>query len=289
MNSHLDIPTIGLLSSILSLLFAVTMVFVYKTTKTYPGFRSWTIGFLFSCIGMVLFSLRCVIPEEYPLFIGNLFITCFYMMIDHGVREFVGRKGHLWYRFYLPLLLLQTAGLLFFTYLFPNTPLRLLFHELIIICVFANLFYQTVRYVKPLLKNRCNLLPVATLLYIFILAFHGFYSVFNEPNDFDIIAKSTVQGMVFAGFVVAKTLLAMSLLILTAQRFASDLMETQHKVVTLEGLLPVCSHCKKIRDDNGYWDDVDTYLDHHSDIRISHGLCPDCHDELYPDLDMGDE
>ena len=53
---------------------------------------------------------------------------------------------------------------------------------------------------------------------------------------------------------------------------------------TLTGLLPICSSCKKIRDDHGYWRKVEEYLKDHSGMRFSHGLCPDCMDRLYPGI-----
>lgn len=59
------------------------------------------------------------------------------------------------------------------------------------------------------------------------------------------------------------------------------LQDALAKVKTLSGLLPVCSHCKKVRDDNGYWNQIDAYIEKHSDADISHGICPECSDELY--------
>jgi ABC-type uncharacterized transport system substrate-binding protein len=56
------------------------------------------------------------------------------------------------------------------------------------------------------------------------------------------------------------------------------------KVKTLSGLLPICASCKKIRDDKGYWSQIETYLNQHSDATFSHGICPDCAKRLYPDL-----
>jgi AmiR/NasT family two-component response regulator len=55
------------------------------------------------------------------------------------------------------------------------------------------------------------------------------------------------------------------------------------QVKTLSGLLPICSNCKKIRDDEGYWQQVEIYIAEHSEAEFSHGLCPDCMQELYPD------
>jgi AmiR/NasT family two-component response regulator len=56
------------------------------------------------------------------------------------------------------------------------------------------------------------------------------------------------------------------------------------KVKTLRGLLPICAGCKKIRDDRGYWQQVEDYVRDHSEAEFSHGLCPDCARRLYPDL-----
>ncbi|MBN1935305.1 MAG: response regulator transcription factor [Anaerolineae bacterium] len=53
-------------------------------------------------------------------------------------------------------------------------------------------------------------------------------------------------------------------------------------VKLLQGLLPICAHCKKIRDDSGYWHDIDVYLSEHTDTQFTHGLCPDCQIKLYP-------
>ena len=55
------------------------------------------------------------------------------------------------------------------------------------------------------------------------------------------------------------------------------------KVKLLSGLLPICSGCKKIRDDKGYWSQVDNYVQEHSEATFSHGLCPDCLKTLYPE------
>lgn len=56
------------------------------------------------------------------------------------------------------------------------------------------------------------------------------------------------------------------------------------RVKQLSGLLPICSACKKIRDDNGYWTDVAVYIHNHSEVDFTHGICPDCQTTLYPDL-----
>jgi DNA-binding response OmpR family regulator len=55
-----------------------------------------------------------------------------------------------------------------------------------------------------------------------------------------------------------------------------ELEDALAQVRQLQGLLPICSYCKKIRDDNNYWQQVESYLGAHSGARFSHGICPDC-------------
>ncbi|BBO90177.1 response regulator [Desulfosarcina ovata] len=56
------------------------------------------------------------------------------------------------------------------------------------------------------------------------------------------------------------------------------------RVKHLSGMLPICAACKRIRDDNGYWTEIEAYIETHSDAEFSHGICPDCARKLYPEL-----
>lgn len=62
------------------------------------------------------------------------------------------------------------------------------------------------------------------------------------------------------------------------------ILEDIGEIVELRRLLPICSHCKKVRDSEDLWQRVDVYLNKHLDIDFTHGLCPDCIAELYPDF-----
>jgi tetratricopeptide (TPR) repeat protein len=63
----------------------------------------------------------------------------------------------------------------------------------------------------------------------------------------------------------------------------AELEQAQDKVQTLSGLLPICAQCKKIRDDQGFWEQLETYIHKHSAAEFSHGICPDCAHQLYPE------
>ncbi len=68
-------------------------------------------------------------------------------------------------------------------------------------------------------------------------------------------------------------------------RLVTRLSEALAELKTLRGIVPICSSCKKIRDDSGYWQQVDEYLSTHSDLEFTHGICPDCRERLYGDGD----
>jgi PAS domain S-box-containing protein len=66
-------------------------------------------------------------------------------------------------------------------------------------------------------------------------------------------------------------------------RLIQELTDALARIKTLRGLLPICASCKKIRDDQGYWQKVELYLAEHTDAEFTHGLCPDCMGEYIPD------
>jgi len=64
----------------------------------------------------------------------------------------------------------------------------------------------------------------------------------------------------------------------------NELQETFAKIKVLSGLVPICANCKKIRDDKGFWNTLELYISDHSDAKFTHGICPECKEELYGDL-----
>jgi len=70
---------------------------------------------------------------------------------------------------------------------------------------------------------------------------------------------------------------------LEREHLIMELREALARIKTLSGLLPICAGCKKIRDDKGYWSQVDSYITLHSGTRFTHSLCPDCLKKYFPD------
>ena len=68
------------------------------------------------------------------------------------------------------------------------------------------------------------------------------------------------------------------------ERLIVELRDALTREKRLSGLLPICSSCKKIRDDHGYWNQLEVYIQDHSDASFTHSFCPDCARRLYPEI-----
>lgn len=68
------------------------------------------------------------------------------------------------------------------------------------------------------------------------------------------------------------------------EQLIADLQEAMAQIKTLSGLLPICANCKKIRNDKGYWERIETYIAKHTGVGFTHGICPECMQKLYPEL-----
>ncbi|MDA8418054.1 MAG: response regulator [Desulfobacteraceae bacterium] len=67
-------------------------------------------------------------------------------------------------------------------------------------------------------------------------------------------------------------------------KLLAELQAALDKVKLLSGFLPICASCKRIRDDQGYWQQIESYIRDHSEAEFSHGICPDCARKLYPEI-----
>lgn len=77
--------------------------------------------------------------------------------------------------------------------------------------------------------------------------------------------------------------------VMLREQLIQNLEESLEQVKLLSGFIPICASCKKIRDDKGYWQQVEEYIRDRSEAEFSHGICPDCYVKLYPELQHDDD
>ena len=106
----------------------------------------------------------------------------------------------------------------------------------------------------------------------------GIIGLANKDGDFS--TRDAEMATAFGEFAAIALLNSrtMSRLNQTIVNLKSALAEVKQ----LKGIIPICAHCKKVKDDDGYWEQVEAYIRDHSEASFSHGLCPECMVELYP-------
>jgi PleD family two-component response regulator len=111
--------------------------------------------------------------------------------------------------------------------------------------------------------------------------------VFTGLSDEDLGIKAVQKGAqdyLVKGQVNLDLLVRSLCYAIERKQMVIDLQEALSQVKILSGLLPICSKCKSIRDDQGYWRQIESYLREHSEAEFSHGICPVCLKEFYPEF-----
>jgi len=101
------------------------------------------------------------------------------------------------------------------------------------------------------------------------------------------IKAAAISGFLGLFAIIVGTIIFIKLtnpLINNLNKTVAELEEALASVNQLSGLLPICASCKKIRDDKGYWTQIEAYIRDHSEAEFSHSICPECVKNLYGDL-----
>jgi len=102
--------------------------------------------------------------------------------------------------------------------------------------------------------------------------------------DMHIIRLNDRRGHKRGKLIILRDITARKQLEAEREELIHTLQDAMARVKTLSGLLPICASCKKIRDDQGYWHQVEVYIHERSEADFSHGICPECARKLYPEI-----
>lgn len=282
----LDIRTLSLTAGIVSLLLCACMLHVARTRKTYPGFSVWTAASVINCLGLVALSFRGFLPDLVTVVLANTLVVAGHGLIAHGLEIFTGSRRRPW--------LLITSGLLtagsflFYTYLSPSVNARI-----VIVSAFLAIFPAYAaslihRHAAPSGRDR-SLLLVAFGVQAAWFALRIIPAGLLEGPITDFMQASILHGFTFLVVLGGNLAVYFGLIILNSQRVEQELLGALAEVKTLRGILPICSYCKQVRDDQGYWDQVEAYVSRRTDARFTHGICPACMQRHHPEVDDSDE
>lgn len=284
LEDYFDIKTLSFITSIVSISTFIVMLFIAKKQKIYPGFIDWTLANFFNSLGMVLMALRHVLPDFISVIIANNLILFYFIFIARGLQRFAGGSQYLWFDIIIPLLL--TTSFLVYTYLFPNVNARIIIISALIFLISCRICYIVWIGIFNVFQKR------QIFLFTAFLVFGGWHiarlilTIILENQIEDFMEAGTLQGLVFINMISSNIIQSMLLINVNSQRLEKDLYTSQKEIKTLSGLLPICSNCKKIRNESNSWDQIENYISQHSEALLTHSICPDCVKKLYPDLDI---
>lgn len=294
-NHGLDVSSFILAAALTALVQAGAMYFIYRTRKTYPGFGVWVLAYLTYGVGLLLLMARGLIPDFLSVVVSNLMTSGTPLLTWIGAQIFFGRRRPLWP--FLILLGLLVAGLSYYWYLAPSLGARIVLIALVMGGLCLASAWDLWRLPGPDLRQASRFTALSVAVYGLLALSRGLTPFTSQALDAPF-QNTIFHGLFFMGSVLVGIIPSYGMITMNAQRLEGELNAREAEVratvdeltralaevQTLSDLLPICSACKKVRDDAGYWQQVDNYFAQHSGVRFSHGICPDCLDRLYPEV-----
>lgn len=290
----LDIRTLVVDNGLILGFLALVLLFYQAQQKTCRGFRFWTAGVVTVAAAYLLVALRSLIGTGASVLLGNFGFVLGAVLQLEGTLRF-RRNRRLPRRWYL-LPWLVTLSMAWFYFVQDNIALRNLLAGLAVGLVLLAAAWLLLREPPPfgrLVYQASGLMLVSFTLAIWtraVLWLHApLMELFSSTgfNQTYFVATELLQiGIVFGYLLMNAQRLEAELAASNGELDSAlgDLRESLEQVRVLKGLLPICQHCKNIRDEAGDWQLLETYIKRHSHADFSHGVCPECARRYYPDL-----
>jgi hypothetical protein len=279
MGQFFDLRTSTALLALQSALVCLPLLYLTRVQKVFPGTATWAVASACAFCGLLLLSLQGLVANIVGVVAANVLLLGAYLLLLRGLCSFVGRRPTNWLDASTMLALI--ASFLFYLWIFPSLSARIVAYSLLAAFVIGRSFAIVVRGF-PRVLGRGNLLLSAGFASIGAwLLFRGITSLLQPETGVSLMSAGAVQQVTLTVSFVSNFLIAVGLITSISLRLQRELGLAQKEVETLSGLLPICSHCKKIRQDDGAWLPVEVYVGDRSEASFSHTICPDCMKKHY--------
>lgn len=290
----LDIKTLMACNAVVVVFVAIALIVYWSDQKTYFGFGMWIAASICIALGYAFLIPRGVIPVWVSILVNNaLFVLGVLCRLD-GIMRFTNNKKLPTAYYAVPVLVMALSA--YYYFVDDRIAMRTLLMGGAFFLICSAAFRQLTKY-SP--RNHKRLYWSAAMLSItfgVITLLRGILW-FVDPHR-DIFLAGGYQSFYYLLIIIYEAGMGTLFIMMNSQRTEDRLIDSQNKlqttvadletalseIKTLSGLLPICASCKKIRDDKGYWNQIETYISSHSAAEFSHSICPDCIKKLYPEL-----
>lgn len=275
----------------LNLALATLMGFYYLSHRTFPGFVHWTLGGFALGLGYLMIALRGVIPPVFSIFTTNLAVPLAGILYFDGMRRFLNLSKMSRNFYVIPVVVAISS---FFLFHFFNAPASRAF---VVSSVFSCFHFATAWIaLREYFRSKStfyNIIGVEMVVASAVIMSRAIWAL-TIPN-FQLLMVSAVESVFFVAIMILQIVITLCFILLNTSRYEGDLIFTQEalklkygelndalaEVKTLQGILPTCSNCKKIRDDKNKWVEMEVYVRDRTSAEFRDEICPDCITKLF--------
>ncbi len=290
MNQFFDMRTLQFLGGLVSLLLVICMLYYNHNNKVYKGYYFWVAAIFSNFAGMILLSMRDILPDFLTIIIANPLLIMFYIFISSGIDAFsdVKQKRHTFEYFILvPFILL----FLYFTYVRADVNARIIVFSLTVAIITLPNVISHSDSLKKVLNHKTGMISFLYLTAGSWYIFRTVYTLFFEEHIHSFLAAGIVHQLTMIFQALINITIMLAAIIITLERLKSELVEANtglkkslSEIKVLQGFIPICSNCRKIRNDEGYYEAIEEYIQNHTNAEFTHTLCAECTRKLYPGL-----
>lgn len=292
----MDPQTLYLVNIALPLVVSLILLSYRRWQVAWPGFAFWTAGTAGLAAGYAVMYYRPSLTVVAAVSLTHASFLAMTLLRLEGICRFLGKRSIL--RIGLVTTATELLLVLFFTVVADVIVARtILFNGLLTFgCLYSGWMLITHRAPGSRLPYRT--LGALQAAYPVALVFNAVYSIATGT-----IGVASVGVPYLFAFFILEVATGAAFLMVQGKRAeektseaeaelratVADLEQALAEIRTLSGLVPICASCKKIRDDEGYWNEVEIYIRRHTQADFTHGICPECVSRLYPGIIPEDE
>lgn len=287
----LDVKTLIACNAAIAFFMAAAFLFYRVNYKTYPGYGRWLSSFFILTVVYLSILLRGLLPVWLVIALTNSAGVLVGVLRLDGVMRFT--RSHKLKKIYYCLPAVTATIVLFFYFIEDNIVLRNMISSAFITVLAISISLEFYRNIKR--ENKKLYFGIALINGIYGLSLFTRGIVWFCCPHLNLFMNGFVHQSYFFVTIVMEVGLGFAWLMICNQRLDSELRSSRDnlqltngklekalsEVKSLSGIVPICMHCKNIRDDEGYWSLLEKYISEHSEAEFSHGICPKCMEERY--------
>ena len=252
---------------------SLALFFLQASAGRLPGPGYWSLSLLLNAAGFLLWSGVASAWVKSAFVVGDAFHMLGFLALVYGVYRFTEISRQWPFAVGSAIVILAWIGTM--SLIAHHSPIAFVPFSLLRSLIFIVAGTLVFRRIPAEFKVGRRFAGWALLVWgVYVLAF-------------PLAMHSPSASAAALGLLVGLQLLAtLGLTLLIVDRLRTRAERYEHQIQHLEVLLPVCSYCKRIRDDDGEWHVLEEYINEHTSAKLSHGICPDCAREHYPKLGL---